>query len=141
MLRDRTDGELWIVSRGASMKPRLPSGSRLLVRSSERAPRTGEVWVFVAASGDVIAHRFLCTRRGQLVFFGDNECRSDPHVDVDALVGRVVEFEVAGGRRSVVRRSMSPVLAMVGRALARRARMVGPSRRDCHDASLDGDMK
>lgn len=125
LLRARArDHELWVSVSGASMGTRYRDGSRALVTPLDRAPRTGEVWVFCDAEGRIIAHRYLRRRDGRLIFRGDAEPRSDSPVDIECLVG-IVSWVEAGtdlwrpGRREaalpLVRAAWEKLIRTIGR--------------------------
>lgn len=62
-------------------------------------PRPGEVWVFVGADGQLIAHR--CLQAGtRLRFQGDANRVPDEPLDQGQLVGRVTAVERDGRWRS-----------------------------------------
>lgn len=104
------------------MMPTIAEGSRLRVELTDRVPRVGEVWLFVAGSDDVIGHRFVRRERGgRLIFIGDTAPRADPPVTRDRLVGRVAELELDGVKRRVTRRSgWRPMLCYVTGGVRRR---------------------
>lgn len=104
------------------MRPLLHDGVRLLVGAFDRRPRVGEVWVYVAASGAVIAHRVMLRRPGgRFVLFGDSDLRADSSVPIERMVGQVVTADDDGTRFDVTGRSFRPVLAMFARVARRRA--------------------
>lgn len=103
LLRNRTrrDGILRVPARGRSMGRRYSAGTSLYVVERNRQPRVGEVWVFVDADAQVIAHR--CWGRVRRAdgwrFRGDARLRWDPAVRGEQLVGPVAQFETHSGLR------------------------------------------
>lgn len=104
------------------MDPDVPGGARVLVRPEVRAPRVGEVWVFVTLGGDVTVHRYLRrTRLGRLVFVGDRTETADAPVRPEWVVGRVELVDNAGNLRVLRRRDgIRPLAATIVRGAHRR---------------------
>lgn len=87
------------------MSPWLTPPARVRVVTTQRRPRVGEVWAYVAAAGDVVVHRAAGHRRGLAVFVGDANPGRDELVDRERLVGLVVDVERAGVLATVPRQS------------------------------------
>jgi hypothetical protein len=62
-------------------------------------PRRGEVWAMCSDDGRVIVHRVLGVVDGRWWLQGDANRSPDPPVELDRLIGRVDEIDVAGRRR------------------------------------------
>jgi hypothetical protein len=92
LLRHRASaGGFWVEASGGSMGRRYPPGTRLLVQSAARRPRPGQVWVFVDNDDRVVAHRYICPRNSDTLWFrGDASVRFDAPVDRARLVGPAV---------------------------------------------------
>ena len=99
LLRRRAEsGTLWIDAVGSSMGRAIPDGARVHVVAAAR-PRRGEVWAMCDDGGRVIVHRVLGLVDGQWWFRGDANSSPDLPVELDRLIGRVDEVEVAGRLR------------------------------------------
>jgi hypothetical protein len=128
LLRERARNDSWIIATGSSMLPAIAGGAELRIELASRPPRVGEVWLFVAESNALLAHRFVRReRQGRFVFVGDSAPRVDDAVAGDRLVGRVVEQRFEGLSQPVLRRSgwrpiVSFIVADVRRVLSHKLR-------------------
>jgi hypothetical protein len=101
LLRRRAEsGTLWIDTVGSSMGRAIPDGARVRLVAVER-PRRGEVWAMCTDGGRVVVHRVLGAAGGRWWLQGDANRSPDLPVELDRLIGRVDEVEVAGRRRSL----------------------------------------
>jgi hypothetical protein len=90
---------------GISMIPTFRPGRTIEVEFGTGEVRTGEVLLF-RQSGNLVVHRFLARVRSRkagacLRTRGDGVSKLDPPLKEDAVVGRVVAVERAGGWRSL----------------------------------------
>ena len=91
-------GTLWIDTIGSSMGRAIPDGARVRVVAVAR-PRRGEVWAMCSDDGRVIVHRVLGVVDGRWWLQGDANRSPDRPVELERLIGRVDEIDVAGRRR------------------------------------------
>ncbi len=99
LLRRRAEvGPLWIDTIGNSMGRAVPAGARVRVVAASR-PRRGEVWAICSDDGRVVVHRVLGVVGGRWWLQGDANRSPDLPVELDRLIGRVDEIDVAGHRR------------------------------------------
>jgi hypothetical protein len=114
------EGPVEVIVRGGCMAPRLADGDRVRVVTA-RFYAPGDVVVFRAADGRLVAHRLLGYRPGAgglaLVTRGDFCPVHDAPVPLAAVLGRV---EAARPTAAVRLRSLLRFLGLVGRALGRR---------------------
>lgn len=150
----RAAGEAtWIHTRGTSMLPGIPPGSRLLVDLGRPPTRIGELIVF-QRRGELVAHRLVAWRRTPegdlLVAKGDNEPLADRPLPADAVLGVVRAVGLPShhrrgvlldGRRGRLVARLSwwgDRAARIGRRLARSSPT--PMRQASVDAALAGSI-
>ncbi len=132
-------GELRLAVTGGSMRPALAEGDYLVVRPVTQPPRVGEVVVY-ARGGHLWAHRLLArSPSGRFMLTkGDARGRPDSPVSPGEIIGRAVAVERAGRRMSLeslgsrlagLAVSLSGPAAALGRRIARRTGLTGPSHR------------
>jgi signal peptidase len=80
-----------LVVRGGSMEPEISVGSVLVIDTSARKPRAGDIVTFREPSGQVVTHRVVRTGKKGLVTRGDANAAND--------LGRRSESEVLGTAR------------------------------------------
>jgi signal peptidase I len=83
-----------LVVRGGSMEPEISVGSVLVIDTSARKPRVGDIVTFREPSGQVVTHRVVRAGRKGLVTRGDANAAND--------LGRRSESEVLGTARAWV---------------------------------------
>jgi signal peptidase len=93
-----------LVVRGGSMEPTISVGSLLLIDTSDRDPRAGDIVTFREPSGQVVTHRVVRQSRKGIVTRGDANAAND--------LGRRSRDEVVGTARTWV-----PVMGYVVRFL------------------------
>jgi Peptidase S24-like len=136
----RSEGKSeWIQATGGSMSPLVRHGSWLLVEFGARDARVGEIVVF-AAGGELVSHRVIWRRRGELVSKGDANLWLDPPVSRASLLGVVRALRhdpTAAARTAACRGPRAAVIAWVSASAAWAGRLTSllpdvlgrPSRR------------
>lgn len=79
---------LWITTEGSSMGATIADGDEVKLVEAAR-PRRGEVWAYIDSQGQLVAHRCVGFRGGQVVFRGDAQPMTDRLVPPSNVVGRV----------------------------------------------------
>jgi hypothetical protein len=121
--------EVWLETRGVSMRPLVGPGGRMLVDFGARPTRIGEIVVF-ERSGGIVAHRLVGSRhrdgREQLIVKGDAEAYFDPPIGRDVVLGvvRGVRRDAVGPvRRHGLDGRWAQLIAGVSRWTGRGARL------------------
>ena len=96
IVRERIDaGEpTWLPVRGRSMRPILPSGSRILVAPAARV-RFGDLLAY-ECDGNVVCHRVIGRRGAYLMTRADHRGAGPEHVRRAQILGVVTALERAG---------------------------------------------
>lgn len=125
---------------GASMQPFLRDGDILLIAPLSRPLRAGDVAAFtVPPVGELLIHRLIGARKGELRFKGDGVCFLDPPVrreNVLGLVravernGREVRFANRLGRKPAALASRFGLLSAVLAVRWRLRKIIASSRAD-----------
>jgi phage repressor protein C with HTH and peptisase S24 domain len=80
---------MWIPVYGASMGWTIPPGSTVHVVPSTQ-PRRGQLWAYCNDASTVVVHRYEYRADAGHVLRGDAARQSDPPVDDERIIGRVV---------------------------------------------------
>ena len=115
----------WVVARGASMSPSIPSGARVRVAPfNEHGPRAGDVAVVETDAGDIVMHRILDIDDATVWLRGDNMPVSDRPVARARLIGMATHLETVDGARVLARRVPSAVRRRFWRVQRRAERLL-----------------
>jgi hypothetical protein len=129
--------EVWIVVTGASMRPTLEPGDRVLLAPATRTLTVGNI-VLADVHGRPLLHRIVSRRADTLSTLGDNCLQADPPISVADVVARAEAVQSVRGTsalRATMRfgpAALARFLAIDSRARAlrlwRRARYAGHRR-------------
>lgn len=108
---------VWIVVTGASMRPTLDPGDRVLLERHDRGSLAGRI-VLADLRGYPVLHRVVRQRSGLLVTAGDACLRTDPPIARSAIVGRAEAVYTADGLAA-----LRPTMRFGVAALARYIRL------------------
>lgn len=107
-------GHLPLVARGASMRPALADGDRLVVGPLGNSPlHPGDVVVW-SHLGRVAAHRVVELGAGKAKTRGDACSRDDGWIPLSSILGRVTRAEASHWRGSILLRRMLSRVGLLG---------------------------
>ena len=75
---------------GYSMYPTYKDGEITIINTWDKKPEVGKIMVYKDASNRYIIHRVLRVHSNEIEFKGDNNQFIDPVVNIDRLVGTIV---------------------------------------------------